>query len=242
MIGRYVCFAPDAAATGRLGAALGRVLPPGAVVLLHGDLGAGKTTFVQGIARGLGIEDAIASPTFVLVRSYVTPAASPEHAGRRLVHADLYRLRGRADAADLGLDEDLAGGAIVAVEWPERAAGLWPADALDVALRAVSASAGATDSSATLSDDGTHAGSDGPSDRDRDDGSIDANRPIDLPDADGAEAEPRRLIFTARTEDGAALIAAFVAELGRAALDEDARVAGVATDQAGAPPPRGASR
>lgn len=241
MIGRYVCFTPDAAATGHMGAALGRVLPPGTVVLLRGGLGAGKTTFVQGIARGLGIQDVIASPTFVLVRSY-TATASPEHAGRRLVHADLYRLRGQADAADLGLDEDLAGGAIVAVEWPERAPGLWPADALDVAMGAVPASAGATVSSATLSDDPTRVGGDGPSGRDRDAGAIDANRPIDLPDAAGTEAEPRRLTFTARTADGAALIAAFVAELDRAALDEDARVAGVATDQAGATPRGGASR
>jgi tRNA threonylcarbamoyladenosine biosynthesis protein TsaE len=91
---------------------LGRTLKPGTFVLLHGDLGAGKTVFVRGLAAGLGTDpDTITSPTFVLIQHY---------AGRvPLVHADLYRLDGGAAVDDLGLEE-LGDGAVVAVEWADR--------------------------------------------------------------------------------------------------------------------------
>jgi tRNA threonylcarbamoyladenosine biosynthesis protein TsaE len=93
-------------------AQLGRTLKPGAFVLLHGDLGAGKTVFVQGLAAGLGADaDAVTSPTFVLIQHY--KGSIP------LVHADLYRLENRAAVDDLGLEE-LGNGAVVAVEWAER--------------------------------------------------------------------------------------------------------------------------
>lgn len=137
MTAQHVFVTRDADGTRGLGAALGRRLGPGAVVLLRGDLGAGKTTFVQGLARGLGVADAVISPTFVLVREHAVGADDPRPAGppaTRLVHADLYRLRGAADAAALGLDDHLAAGDIVVVEWPERAPGLWPDDAIAVAL------------------------------------------------------------------------------------------------------------
>src|SRR5207244_7315569 len=91
---------------------LARSLEPGAFVLLHGDLGAGKTVFVRGLAAGLGVDpDSVSSPTFVLVQQYRGQIP--------LVHADLYRLDGAAAVDDLGL-EDLCSGAVVAVEWAER--------------------------------------------------------------------------------------------------------------------------
>ena len=93
----------------------------GEVVLLSGELGAGKTAFVRGLARGLGASpDEVASPTFVLLTSY--PGRLTLH------HADLYRLRGDGDERELGL-EDLPGpGGVLAVEWAERLRGVpWPA-------------------------------------------------------------------------------------------------------------------
>lgn len=96
-------------------AALARELPAGAIVLLSGDLGAGKTTFVKGLAAGLGLDpDEVTSPTFTLVHEY--------RGGRLpLVHVDLYRLD-RAELDEIGLDPDLASAGIVAIEWSERLA------------------------------------------------------------------------------------------------------------------------
>lgn len=106
--------APEEAATRRAGFDLGRMVRGGELVLLFGDLGAGKTVFVRGIAAGLGADpDEVASPTFALVHEYGRGSAP-------LVHADLYRLPNAAKEtlSDLGLDERLEGGSVVVIEWP----------------------------------------------------------------------------------------------------------------------------
>jgi tRNA threonylcarbamoyladenosine biosynthesis protein TsaE len=101
------------AETEALAERLGRGLQGGAVVLLEGELGAGKTVFVRGLARGLDVgADEVASPTFVLLTS---------HRGRlRLHHADLYRLRGDGDDQELGLEELPGADGVLAIEWAER--------------------------------------------------------------------------------------------------------------------------
>ncbi len=99
--------------TRALGAALGNILQPGDLVCLEGELGAGKTTFVQGIANGWGSADQVTSPTFVLVNAY------RRHDGQRLYHMDAYRLGNAAEAEDLDLDAMLATAPLV-VEWADR--------------------------------------------------------------------------------------------------------------------------
>ena len=112
----------------RLPRASPSALPPGAVVLLTGDLGAGKTAFVRGMAAGLGIDpEDISSPTFTLIQEYrpstrsAWPGPVAESTMRVLSHVDLYRLEG-AEVDDLGLDELSAGGGVVAIEWAEKLA------------------------------------------------------------------------------------------------------------------------
>ena len=102
--------------TRALGRWLARELPTGAILLLSGPLGAGKTSLVQGLAEGLGISEAITSPTFALAQHY--PQGEPQ-----LVHLDLYRLEQPASADELFLQEEEEArdtGALMAVEWPER--------------------------------------------------------------------------------------------------------------------------
>src|SRR5205823_4421381 len=105
-------------AQNRLGEALGRELAAPVVVGLSGELGTGKTTFVQAICRGLGARGLATSPTYALVHQYRTPE------GRVVYHVDCYRLRSPAEAQDLGFDDMVRDGAIVLIEWPERA-GPW---------------------------------------------------------------------------------------------------------------------
>jgi tRNA threonylcarbamoyladenosine biosynthesis protein TsaE len=99
---------------------LGRSLPPGAVLGLEGDLGAGKTTLAQAIVRGLGVTEPASSPTYALVHRY---------AGRRgpVFHLDCYRLQTPAEAADLDWEGLLHEGDAVLIEWPERAGAWLPA-------------------------------------------------------------------------------------------------------------------
>jgi tRNA threonylcarbamoyladenosine biosynthesis protein TsaE len=115
--------------TQRLGARLGELLSPGDVLLLEGELGAGKTVFAQGVAQGLGITDPVTSPTFTLIHEY---------RGRLpLYHVDLYRLGNAAEAADLGIEDYLYGEGVTLVEWPGRAEGVLPSAHLVVSLRPI---------------------------------------------------------------------------------------------------------
>ncbi len=102
----------------RFGEALGRGLASPAVIGFSGELGTGKTTLVQAICRGLGARVLATSPTYALVHQHETPD------GRRVYHVDCYRLRSPAEARDLGFDDIVREGAIVLIEWPERA-GPW---------------------------------------------------------------------------------------------------------------------
>ena len=106
--------------TRALGATIGGLLQPGDVVLLHGDLGSGKTTLTQGIAKGLGIDDYVQSPTFTLVAEHA--GITSENAQLMLYHLDLYRLTNPAELESFGY-EDLVtqSEGVVVVEWPERA-------------------------------------------------------------------------------------------------------------------------
>ena len=114
--------------TRRLGMRLGSLLQVGDVICLTGDLGAGKTTFVQGIAQGWGSLEPVTSPTFVLVNVYHKPG------GPNLYHLDAYRLSGAPEAEDLDLDQMIESGALV-VEWADRVREALPAGCLGIDLR-----------------------------------------------------------------------------------------------------------
>ena len=115
-------------ATLRLAVDIAAALEPGDLLTLSGDLGAGKTAFARALIRTLAgnPEIAVPSPTFTLMQTYDLPRFP-------LVHADLYRLEGPGELAELGFD-DLPKDAVVLLEWPDRAAGLLPPDRLDVAF------------------------------------------------------------------------------------------------------------
>ena len=98
--------------TEKVGAALGRILLPGTVLAYRGDLGAGKTAFTRGLARGLGAADMVTSPTYTIVNEYL--------GGRLpLFHFDMYRLASSDDLWDIGWDDYLERGGVAAVEWSE---------------------------------------------------------------------------------------------------------------------------
>ena len=98
--------------TEALGAALGKILPPGSIIAYRGDLGAGKTAFTLGLARGLGCTDLVTSPTYTIVNEYLS--------GRLpLFHFDMYRLHSSDDLWDIGWEDYLERGGICAVEWSE---------------------------------------------------------------------------------------------------------------------------
>lgn len=112
------------AETLRLGRALGEAAFPGTVIALTGPLGAGKTQLAKGIARGLGVESVVNSPSFILMN---------EHAGRlRLFHIDLYRLTDAAEALAAGLLDERQAAGVSVIEWAERLDGELPVDRLDL--------------------------------------------------------------------------------------------------------------
>ena len=110
---QYITTSP--AQTEHLGAALGQRLKPGTVIAYRGDLGAGKTAFTRGLARGLGCREIVTSPTYTIVNEYL--------GGRiPLFHFDMYRLRSSDDLWDIGWDDYLERGGVCAVEWSENVA------------------------------------------------------------------------------------------------------------------------
>ena len=114
--------------TEALGEALARTLRPGSVVAFTGDLGAGKTAFVRGLARGLGIGDRVTSPTFTIVNEY-------EGGRLPLFHFDMYRLGSEEELFDIGWEDYLRRGGICAVEWSEHIAGALEPETIRVELR-----------------------------------------------------------------------------------------------------------
>ncbi len=122
----FISHSPDQ--TRRLGVRLGELLKPGDLICLAGDLGSGKTTFAQGIARGWGALDAVTSPTFVLLNQYRRADSAS------IYHFDAFRLRDSEEALDLGWMEVIDGGGPLLVEWPERIAPILPDERLWIAL------------------------------------------------------------------------------------------------------------
>ena len=109
----FITHSPEE--TEALGASLGKILTPGAVIAYRGDLGAGKTAFTRGLARGLGYTDLVTSPTYTIVNEYLS--------GRMpLFHFDMYRLRSADDLWDIGWEDYLDRGGVCAVEWSENVA------------------------------------------------------------------------------------------------------------------------
>lgn len=115
--------------TERLGKALGRCLQSGDVLCLSGEMGAGKTCLVRGLARGWGAMDRPTSPTFTLINEY-----RRERDTQRFHHVDAYRLQGAGDAWSLGLEDVLDAAGVVVVEWAERIREALPAEALWVLI------------------------------------------------------------------------------------------------------------
>ena len=125
---RYLTHGPEE--TEALGVRLAECLQPGDVIAYYGDLGAGKTAFTRGLARGLGIAEAVTSPTYTIVNEYLS--------GRMpLFHFDMYRLGSSDELFDIGWEDYLARGGVCAVEWSENVEDALE-DAITVCIRRVS--------------------------------------------------------------------------------------------------------
>jgi tRNA threonylcarbamoyladenosine biosynthesis protein TsaE len=134
----------SSAQTQRLGMRLGELMRGGELLLLEGQLGTGKTTFTQGLAQGMGIDDIVSSPTFTLLKEYEGApagwgASSQQHRrGPALFHFDLYRLDNPEEIVDLGFEEYFFGDGVSVVEWAERAGLYWPTEHLRIRLKMLS--------------------------------------------------------------------------------------------------------
>jgi len=118
------------AETEAAGAAFAEKLPGGSVVALYGDLGAGKTAFVRGMARGMGIQARVSSPTFTIVNEYL--------GARELYHFDMYRLASSEELFDIGWEDYLRRGGVCAVEWSENVSDAFEGDEITVRIEKVS--------------------------------------------------------------------------------------------------------
>ena len=121
-----VFFTNSQQETEKLGEALARKLPDGAVVAMYGDLGAGKTAFVRGMAKGLGLDCRVSSPTFTIVNEYI--------GARSLFHFDMYRLGSADELFVIGWEDYLSRGAVCAVEWSENVREAFNGDEVTVSI------------------------------------------------------------------------------------------------------------
>ncbi len=120
---RSLSRSPDE--THRLGMAVSRHLKPGDLVVLVGELGSGKSVFIRGLARGMGVKRKVQSPTFILIRDY------PRH---NFCHIDAYRLKGWEELVDLGVEEYLYGDRVCAIEWGDKVEEALPPDYLEIRI------------------------------------------------------------------------------------------------------------
>jgi tRNA threonylcarbamoyladenosine biosynthesis protein TsaE len=137
---RLDILSESATYTQRLGRWLGELLHGGELLLLDGQLGAGKTTFTQGLAKGMNISAVVNSPTFTLLKEYrrepfgqISPPTSETQA---LYHFDLYRLDDPEEMIDLGFEEYFYGSGVCVVEWADKATNFWPTERLYIHLTA----------------------------------------------------------------------------------------------------------
>jgi tRNA threonylcarbamoyladenosine biosynthesis protein TsaE len=138
------CISHSSSQTQRLGMRLGELLRGGELVLLNGQLGTGKTTFIQGLAQGLGIIENINSPTFTLLKEYTDqprPGVSTDalsHRAPALYHFDLYRLDNPDEIVDLGFEDYFFSDGVSVIEWAEKAGSFWPEEHLNIRLKIMS--------------------------------------------------------------------------------------------------------
>lgn len=116
--------------TEQIGAQFAAELPGGAVIAMYGDLGAGKTAFVRGMARGMGLDCRVSSPTFTIVNEYLGK--------RELIHFDMYRLSGADELFDIGWEDYISRGAVCVVEWSENVTEAFFGDEVKVSIEKLS--------------------------------------------------------------------------------------------------------